>query len=255
MTRPDDETLMAYADNALDAAERAAVDARLATDQDLRARLDALRAQNAALQAAFGDVMQTPPPEALVDLIMTAPSTAHARSAVGTVVPFERRRSIWSQPRHVLPLAASLLLAVGLGVLAGRGGSGTGDSQIALGPLSSGSTLARVLEADPTGVARDGLVVVATFRDRSGRVCREFERLGGADGSLPLAAAVACRGGDGIWTTEGAARIAAKASTPGFTPSGTPERDALEGLLSMLGAGPALEPAAEAALRANGWRP
>jgi anti-sigma factor RsiW len=66
MTGPVDEAkLHAYVDDALNAVERAAVDAALAIDAELRARVEAYRAQNQAFHAAFDPIMVEPRPLAI----------------------------------------------------------------------------------------------------------------------------------------------------------------------------------------------
>ena len=98
-------------------------------------------------------------------------------------------------------------------------------------------------------------MVIATFRDRKARVCREIEVLD-ADMQAKLAGA-ACRDpASGTWIVEGVARIAAAPVSQGstFVPSGTDEKDALDGLLTVLGASKALTADEEQRLIAKGWR-
>lgn len=267
MTRPSDETLMAYADGALPEAERIAIEAYLAQDEDARRIVEAFRRSTTLARAAFDEALAAPPPADLVARILAAPPdgtaaplTAPAADAAGARVipmpPAGRRRTAMPT-RFALPLAASIALAVGLtaGLLAGRTPS-PDAAALVLGPVGPGTTLARVLDTTPSGARSERVDVVATFRDRHGRVCREFEVVHGPSGDArPQAAAVACRSALGTWTIEGAAQIAvAPKAGSGFEPSGASERDALQGLLDILGAGAALPPKDERALIERGWR-
>jgi hypothetical protein len=254
MKRLSEETLNAYADGALDADARSDVEAQLEGDAEARALLERLRRANALAVEAFAAPMHEPPPQALVDAILQGP----ARGAAG-----DRARPI----RHyALPLAAALALAVGVtaGVFLGRHpAQAPGD--LALGVVGSGSTLHRLLERHPSGTtlevdgakgAAGRLSVVATFRDRHARPCREVEALPSGADAQAIAAAVACRDPAGRWVVEGTTRLAGAPETNGsqFEPSGVPEKDALEGLLTMLGAQRALAPAEEKALIERGWK-
>ena len=62
----DDQTLMAYADDELDAATRAQVEAALARDPALAARVEEHRALRAELNAAFDPVLDEPVPDRLL---------------------------------------------------------------------------------------------------------------------------------------------------------------------------------------------
>lgn len=272
MTRPTDENLMAYADGTLPADEHIAIEAYLAGDAEARELVEAFRRSSALAREAFDEALVAPPPARLVETILSAPAGQGGKPAAlpdengATVVPLPirtRRRAMTPQWRP-LPLAASIVLVTGLvtglaaGFLAGRsGGPASGAAQIVLGPLGSATTLARVLETATSGAKANRIAVLVTFRDRGGRICREFEVLAERSGGLPPEiAAVACRDPKGHWTIEGAAQIAAFApqSGPGFEPSGVRERDALQGLLDMLGAGAALTPQEERMLIERGWR-
>jgi hypothetical protein len=206
--------------------------------------------------------MHEPVPQALIDTILRRPSldTGVDRGIrLGARAP--RSRSIGA---YAMPIAASLVLAIGIGLLVGRQSTPAGD-ELTLGLVSAEGQLHRLLESHPSGsfleVDRPGkqarrLNVVLTFRDRHARACRELEVLPAGTGEQPLAAGVACRRDQGGWVVEGAARLAQAptAARPGFEPSGVSEKDALEGLLTMLGAQAALSSEEEQALMERGWK-
>lgn len=268
MTRPSDEILMAFADGALPEDERRTIEAYLAHDEEARRIVESFQSTSALAREAFDEAMSAPPPADLVARILAAPprqiggaDTGAAGIGSATVVPLPtqtRRRA--AMPEWLpLPLAASIALVIGLaaGFLAGRGGpSNPAVAGIVLGPLGAETAVARVLDTATSGATADRIAIIATFRDRGGRVCRELELLSEHAGQpAPEVAAVACRGPEGIWAVEGAARIArARAAGSGFEPSGVRERDALQGLLDMLGAGAALSPQEERTLIERGWR-
>lgn len=100
---PDDAALHAYVDGRLDAVARAEVDAYLAGDPDLAARLEIWQAQNEALRAQGEAALAEPVPDALLE-------------------PF-RQQSLpgraWAGSRALAPRIAALLLVAVLGAGAG----------------------------------------------------------------------------------------------------------------------------------------
>jgi hypothetical protein len=263
MKRPSEETLSAYVDGALEAGARAEVEARLATDAEARALLERLRVADRLAIEAFAAPMHEPPPQALVNAILSAiaPGAADRDASPGRRPP-----PAWNARRYALPLAASLALAVGLAAgafLGHRLAQPTGE--LALGVVPGESVLHRLLERYPSGstleirgargVARR-VGVVATFMDRHARPCREVEVTPAGTDPHPVAAAVACRDAAGRWLVEGATRLAGTPLATGsqFEPSGVPEKDALDGLLTLLGAQRALDHHEEKALIEGGWK-
>jgi anti-sigma factor RsiW len=260
-SRLDEETLNAYCDGALDAEARAEVEALLRADAEARELLAKLRRANALAIEAFGEPIQGPQPQALVDFILQDHSPRSDRA-----VPTWVGGLAMGMRTYAVPLAASLALIAGIatGLLLGRP-SGQAPAELALGAVPLESQLHRLLESIPSGriLEIDGPpgstrrhAVVATFMDRYARPCREVEVLPPDTDQPPLAAAVACRSSDGGWTVEGAVKLAMSPSANDrqFEPSGVAEKDALEGLLNMLGAQAALSPEEEQALVQRGWR-
>jgi anti-sigma-K factor RskA len=259
MTRLTDETLMAYADGALPEAEAAQVASALEHDAEARAIVAEFRRTAELSRAAFADVMTEPVPEQLVRTVLGAET--RGANVVDLAQARKPRPSPW---RTALPLAASVLLVLGVAATLFLQQLPT-EHAIALGPVPKASPLAEVLETKPSGtpvaLARraaegaDHLMIVATFRDRKARICREVEALDQA--MQPQLAGVACRDpANGDWMVEGTARIAASPplSTPGYVPSGSDEKDALDGLLAVLGATQTLSADEEQNLMRQGWR-
>ncbi|MDX2290284.1 MAG: hypothetical protein NW217_15885 [Hyphomicrobiaceae bacterium] len=285
MNRPSDEILMAYADGQLSAEEHARVSSYLDSDPEAQEIVALFQRTRVAAREAF-DLQATGRDSDLAKLILgmdvpgRAAGDAPAKPAGRTdeasvVVPFQRparpqahsRTASW---RQVTALAASLALVVGAGVgyWATLPDSPVGPVQNALfemGPIAPDSSLARLLEKRPTGDAetvtvspatRYDLVAVATFRDKDGRACREFEAVTADAEQRPVAMGVACRQVDRTWRLEGAVQLTATATPdPGsFTPaSGISEQSAMDGLMRLLGASAALTGEQERALIEGGW--
>jgi hypothetical protein len=262
MSRFTDETLMAYADGALPAAEAAEVAAALESDGDAQALVAKFRRTADLSRAAFSGVVAEPVPDILVRTVLD--SKAHTANVTALATARKPRSPRW---RSALPLAASVLLVVGLAAaLYIRTMPTTSPAQmISLGPVAPATQLSEVLEKHASGApaalrGREGqgaehLMIVATFRDRKARICREVEMLD--ENMQAQIAGVACRdSARGTWIVEGTARIAASPAASGsdFVPSGAEEKDALEGLLGVLGATNALPIEEEQRLIAQGWR-
>ncbi|HRD77397.1 MAG TPA: hypothetical protein PK264_15935 [Hyphomicrobiaceae bacterium] len=259
--------LVQYADGELDEAKRREIEAYLASDPKAAELVNRLQKSAALLKQAFEVPASSPVPDRLIAVLQESPA---ARPGVvdaehtTTITPIGRRRL--SQRGMFLPMAmaASLALVVGAGV-----GFGLRDFRspsistvIAAGPVASGSALARLLhsrttgEGEQIGAGARRIEVVGTFRDRTGRPCREIEQLDGKDTSTaPELAAIACADGAGGWVVEGVVRVAASATPDGkFRPSGADEKDALKALLIALGAGAAVSPSEERGLIQRSWK-
>jgi anti-sigma-K factor RskA len=259
MTRLTDEMLMAYADGALAEAERAEIAAALENDAEAQAIVAEFRRTADLSRAAFADVLTEPVPDRLVNTVLGTPTLT--TNIVDLARGRKPRSTMW---RTALPLAASVLLVIGVATVLLLRPQPAGPLMV-LGPVPSAAPLADVLETKASGVAvtlasrtaegLDRLMVVATFRDRKARICREIEAL---DPNMqPQIAGVACRDpANGTWIVEGSARIASTAPAGGrdFTPSGADEKDALDGLLAVLGATRALPADEEQGLLARGWK-
>lgn len=272
MNRPTDEVLVAYADGKLSAAEAEAVEHYLARDDETRRFVAALTRSAELTRQAFDEPMREPTSKSLADMIMAAPPHPAQRDNVLPMPPRVDRGASWRLDRSALKpmaLAASAALLVGLALgslFANRSGT-SHNGILVLGPIAIASDLHEVLERRPTGEAvhlrsergsaKQRLALAATFRDRLERPCREIEIVTGTSDARPLAAGVACRANDGRWIMEGATRIAANDAGTGdgtYYPSGIREKDALDGLLNMLGAGKSLTVAEERELIAAGWK-
>ena len=262
MQRPDDDMLMAFADGELDAAQRLSIEEYLKTNGEARAKVEEFRRTAAAARAALEGPMREEPPQHLVDAILAhkAPGgTERPAARTGdNIVDFASAHSPGRPPVRwrAVAMAASLALLVGgaSGYLIGQSASPRTPPGLAIGPAPAASSIAEALERQPSGETRAGVSIVATFRDRHQRICREVEIVGESAAGQPDAAAVACRVEGGRWDVEGVVRLALPTPGAGFEPAGVSERDALEGLLNMLGASQAIAAGQERTLIANGWK-
>lgn len=270
MENPTDEMLMAYADGALDAAQTAAVEAYLARNPHARDVVAKLREAARLAKAAFETPMNEAPPSRLVDAIMSSGPQNLQMQDAGRVASIDqaRARRLPAMRNWALAAAASVavIVAGAGGYLAGRPDAGhEASDRFALGSIAAGSSTERILETSRSGQvlepgSKDGskgarLKIVATFRDKQGRPCREIEALGDDGRLTPTAAAVACRSSNGRWHIEGAARLTVGNAAQGvIKPSGSSERDPLEGVLQQLGAGPVLLPDEEQRMLSGNWK-
>jgi hypothetical protein len=262
---PDDETLLAYADGALTAEESEKVATFLAGDEEARRFVELLQASGEMAKGAYDAALDNTKADAnLAALILGSGEGASGGNVIA--LPQQRNRTPPAQ-RWTLPMAAAIALIVGGvgGFEFGRRGvtpEQVAGADVAIGPVARGTALATLLDEKPSGEAlsapgassRD-LMVVASFRDAKGRICREFEILGSVSGG-PVTAGIACRNDGGIWHVEGAAQLA-KAPEPSaqdFSPASGDDVAAIEGLLKAVGAKPALSKDEEDALLQQQWQ-
>ena len=128
-----DERLVTYLDGSLVAEDRAALEAALAKDKAAREQLELLRDGDRAFRDSFDDLLSAAPADRLQDLLAKAEAMATHRR--GTPADGGGGGRKWLQPAA---LAASLLLAVAVGYLAGRA-SGDG-SRVAAQESQAGRT-------------------------------------------------------------------------------------------------------------------
>jgi len=268
-TETDDTRPMAYVDGELDAAAAAAFEAAQRSDAALALRVQALRRQRAALDAAFADVADEPLPPALQQAAaalaqrlaappalapVPVPSLDAARAARqqrSAPTPEQRARRAWAPGWG---LAASLVLGVMLGAVLGFGlGRGGGDDATGLAFDARGGTLlARGSVAQALGTALAGapeaaapVAVQLSFVDRGGRYCRTF--------SVGRVAGLACRDGSSDWAVQ--ALASAEPAPPGTLRQAATAlpREILDAV-DRRAAGVVLDAAAERAARDRGWQ-
>lgn len=244
-----DETLMAYVDGELDAAARAAVDAAVADDPALGARLARQQALAGRLRAAFDDVLEEPLPPRLL-AAARAPAAASPRAAGlrtrGGGVGLVRH---WSWPQWGA-LAASLIIGLLAGYTLPRhtpaGLVAENGRLIARGALAN--ALSEQLASEPS----DGsppLRIGLSFRAKSGDYCRTFTLAG--DDQQPPHAGLACKEGPD-WHVR-TLTPAQAASDTDYRMAASPLPEAVLRAVDDSIDGTPLDASAERAARDGGW--
>jgi hypothetical protein len=190
-----EETLMAYVDGELDPAALAQVEAAMRDDPQIEKYVEQQRALRAKIQHAYAADLAEAVPERLV-------AAAHGRGPVSDphVVDLGQARAAseskslplrWRQPqwRPIVPMAASLLIGIGVGFLAWRN-SDSNMIQDAHGALVAGGPLAQGLSSQLAGdrSPASAVEIGLSFLAKSGDYCRTFAIVGKAS-----SAGLACR--------------------------------------------------------------
>ena len=239
-----DETIAAYVDGELADEPRAALEAQLAADASLAARVEAQRRLRSRLSAAFDPVLAEPAPRDLLALI-------RGEAPLAAVVDLAARRKAgptWGWPQGAA-VAASLLVGVLFGAAFMRIAQPTAILSPAADGVTAAGPLARALDGQLASdqPAAAAVRVGLTFRDGDGRYCRTFAT--SHSGGL---AGVACRAGGG-WRVEASAR-AAPAPSGGMRTAAAETPPAVLAAVDAMIAGEPLDARQEAAARAAGWR-
>ena len=244
-----EETLMAFADDELDAAERAKIEAAVAVDPVLAARVEAHRALRARVGAAYEGVLDEPAPDHLVNTITNA-----APPHITEVLDLAHLRPNRTPGRGAgwaqwAAMAACFVLGFLVAAPLQLGSSdlvrARGLSLIAHGRLAR--TLTDRLASDPQN-ALSPVRIGASFQSHSGVYCRTFSAAG--RGAL---SGVACRD-DGRWRVTTAVFSKAQPGTEAFRTAGWQQPQAVTDAVEADIVGAPLDARAEAAARASGWR-
>ena len=237
--RFDDQILMAYADGELPALEAARVEAAMAGDPELAARVRRFRGVRMALRKVYDSVAAEPVPE-------------HLRALLGDVATSEPLR-----PAQVAPVAArgpkpvtnklssfalaAIAAALIVGVIAGRLISAAPLVHSDAGVLRAEGALAHALDVSLSGAdAGAGTRIAYSFRREDGGLCRVFAHAEQAHAF----SGVACRDDKG-WAAPFVA------NEIGLNGSAAP---AVLALADTMIAGEPLDAGAEAEARAAHWR-
>ncbi len=243
MTKITHEQLSAYLDGELSDAALAEVEAAIAADASAAARLAEIRAADEHLRSAFAGALEEPVPARLEALLRAprGPSVAAPARA--------RLRAFPVSSRQLAALAASLVL----GVMVGRGLLPSNDAAasfavnaggMAVASEEVGRALDRIRAGEVARVADHPLVVRLTFRDASGRYCREFQ--------LHASTGLSCRSRDG-WGLEALAATPAMAGPVGYSMAEGPGAPELDAARARVGVTEVLDTLGEASAIASGW--
>jgi anti-sigma factor RsiW len=248
----DEETLMAYADGELDAAQRAEIAAVIERDPALAARVEKIRAVRAKVAGAFATVLRQPVPERLSQaagggITFTTPVTAPSR---GNVVQFPSRgtpapRAPW-HAREWLAMAASLVLGIVVTWQVLQKPEDPDFITASNGALVARGALAKALDEQLASQQdRAGAVVIGlSFEARGKSYCRTFTLRASATAGL------ACREG-AEWQIP--VTTAVEIPTGEMQQVATPIPPAVMQAIETRIAGDTLDVQGEEAARAKGW--
>jgi hypothetical protein len=242
-----EETLMAYADNELDAQTRTAVEAAMAADPEIARRVAQHKALRGKLRLAFDNVIEEPTPQRLVNAARGAPAVRRE----GNVVPLRRK----APQRRGVPLWASMAASLVIGIIIGQAmlhSSGSTTVTSRDGQLLASGVLAHALTAQLASAQTDQnpVQIGVSFKSKAGDYCRTFT----LHESTTLAG-LACRQHDD-WHVQVLAQ-----TTPAAQGGGAYRQAASEIPKSVLQAvddniaGDPLNAHAEAAARDKSWSP
>lgn len=244
-----EEILMAFADGELDDAERARIEAALAADPALAARVDAHRALRTRVGDAYEDVLEEPAPDHLLKMIVNASPPRTAELVDFATLRQNRGPGRWAGWAQWAAMAACFVLGFLVAAPIQLGSSdivrARGLNLIAHGRLAH--ALTERLASDEKNVqapVRIGL----SYLSRNGDYCRTFTAVG--RGAL---SGVACRD-DGRWRVVTAVFSKAQLGAELFRTAGSQQPQAVTDAVEADIVGAPLDAKSEAAARAAGWR-
>lgn len=264
-----DESLMAYADGELSAAERRDIERVLAQAPEMRTRLDAFAGTGRHLSRLFDEAMQSPVPQRLIDTVRSTP--IGAKGADVTIVDFAQARAAKRNWRVSTAISYAAAACVAF-VIAGYGArhllldqqhAGSVPFGIAVteqGQKIAGQDLAAALDTVvSSGEARkhdQGVAVtikpVLSFATATGEYCRQYKVLRAAP--QPSFAGVACRDG-AAWRIEAHEAFAAKPGADSqIVVAGSDNPASVEAAIDKLISGDVLSVEDEAAALQRNWR-
>lgn len=245
-----DETVMAYVDDELDAASRAAVEAAMAADPEIRAQLATQIELRARVRASFDPVLSEPVPERLLQALGQK-STVPAGITDLADLRATKQERLRARRRWALPQFAAVAASLIIGVLIGQRTLNSARQNVLEsreGQLVASALLDEALSGQLASNQPDKAPVHIglTYRNVSGAFCRTFTLI------QDSAAGIACRSGD-AWRVEMLTRTTpADAAAYRAAASELPEavRRAVETSIS----GEPLDAEAERAAQSSRWR-
>jgi hypothetical protein len=267
-----DETLMAYADNELEPAQRVEVEAAVAADPKLAERIEQHRALRRKLNAALDPVLLETVPNVLVATVRASPAASHGSAAEGGATITDLRRVRAARAAEAKEAAAyarrtempgkpwtwfewaAVAASVAIGAVIAHLAMKAPDASrirtergwlVAQGDLAQ--ALSRQLAIDQSVDAP--VQIGVSFKSKSGDTCRTFtvkeqNVLGG----------LACRQ-QNEWRVQVLADAPPGANTEsGYKPAGGSMPAAVVAAVEKEIEGEPLDAAAEAAARARGWQ-
>ncbi len=175
-----DEKLSAYIDGELADSELDMISQALQQDDRLARRVEQLKSSNHLIVAAYSDIDKTPMPQAVLDMLESTDTAERPQN----VVPFPFHRLPRAAQQWAMPIAASMMLVVGLGLGMQITPTGTAvqrNNVLAAGALDKTSPLHHALEKVASldtyiiNATNDAAITPSlTFMSVNGDYCREF---------------------------------------------------------------------------------
>jgi hypothetical protein len=229
----DDDKFFAWLDGELGPAEAAEMEARVASDPQLKRLADQHRALGSQLRSAFDPVAEAPVPERLQAAVRPA----------AQVIDFGAVRRARSMPALAQWTAMAATLAIGIFVGTRVPQQTAAPVQVEAGKLYAAASLNQALDTQlasaPAGDVRIGI----TYRDPADEICRTF--------TAPAGSGLACRSGS-RWKMKGLFAAPEGQSSDYRMAAGMDPN--LAALVDSTIAGEPLDAAQEQAAKAKGWK-
>lgn len=245
-----EEELMAYADGELPPLAAKRVEAAMAEDGDLAARVARFRAVRRALKTAYDSVVSEPVPEHLRALLGdVAASEPEAPARIESTAPVDLAAAREKRGRRFGPPAwAAMAASLVLGVLVGRSLLGAGDDLLTSDGLYAGRGLSEALSTQlASETQNDATRIGLTFRAQGGELCRTFTH----QEQESVTSGLACRDAN-RWAMRMALTEPA-ANTGGYSQAGASAPAVLEAVDAIID-GEAFDAEQERRAREADWR-
>lgn len=209
----DDDLLGAFLDGELEADRTAEIGAALAGDGDLARRLEALRRNDARLGAA---IRQAAEAEGLAGFQASVERMAREKLSAGVVdLPTGKRLAALPWPMMLAASFAGIIFGLTIGFYAATSVSERNVQMLAQAHTAEQVEIARAVDraletlvsgrqlewrARATGAA-GWVSPVRTYQAKNGQWCREYVLRTSAKAGAEQTRAVACREGQGRWST------------------------------------------------------
>jgi len=243
MTEFTDQHLSAYIDGELSEELTRALREALTHNVELADRLRALEQANQTFLSAHSEVSEEPIPQYLLDIIEDAPPLADDADKVISLPTRPTSARAW-----IMPLAACLVLAIGVGLGTRMSPSSTqgAPDMILAGSVAQDSKLHQFLETVPSGHTQDDLTAVLSFASVDGGYCREL--------ATSKSRSVVCRAPDQArWTVLASVADDAQSLNGVYIPASANPARAVEQVVDQLMVGIPLSSEAESKLIAVEW--
>jgi len=249
-----DETLMAYVDGELDAAQRAEVEHAIAADPQLAIRVKRHQALSKKVKGAFDHVLSEPVPDRLLATLGKPVTHGGSNNVISLKArqqqlkekekPQTKAAKHWALPQWTA-VAAALVVGAIVGIVAMNMRSG--EMIVARnGSLVAGGSLANALTSQLSNAANQSIDMKLSFKTRSGEYCRSF-----VIKQQQSLAGLACRNGN-EWRVPVLTGMNAANGT--YRQAGSELPQAVVQWIDTERAGDALDVAQEETVRKAGWK-